>query len=224
MASNDEIINITPAQIGVPPPPPPPVQQPPPPPKILKIKKSIPNPSPPSVPVTPSKPPQIIPPPPLQKQPPSAIPLPIPAPPLPGNPGVKKTSEPGKKIPDWKLKQQQQKDSDQKKIEELMKWDFRKGDLEDEDWSVINHFRLSSEGSSGVFFVDRPSGTTVIKGSMTMAAEIFTSRIAKYVGIISPNIRLVDYSSHSSSEWGTLKNNVITWTKKESTSKYISKS
>jgi hypothetical protein len=48
--------------------------------------------------------------------------------------------------------------------EKAAQWSFRPGQIEDTNWSQIEHFKRSSEGSTGVFFVDRPTGTVVIKG------------------------------------------------------------
>jgi hypothetical protein len=69
---------------------------------------------------------------------------------------------------DWRADREQQEEErvrERERSEREARWRIRPGDVNDADWSQIAHFKRSSEGSTGVFFVDRPSGTVVIKGT-----------------------------------------------------------
>lgn len=71
---------------------------------------------------------------------------------------------------DWRAEREQQQAEEKARAEEreakVAQWSFRPGDVRDADWTHIAHLKRSKEGSTGVFFVDRPSGTVVIKGTI----------------------------------------------------------
>jgi len=67
-------------------------------------------------------------------------------------------------------------------------------------WSSAIGVKSSNEGTSGVFFVEvKDQGALVIKGSSTIGADMFSSCLAEYLGIRTPQSRVVSYLN--TNEW-----------------------
>ncbi|KAH3761370.1 actinfragmin kinase [Pelomyxa schiedti] len=75
------------------------------------------------------------------------------------------------------------------------------------NWRAATDFTRSSSGSAGVFFVNTPDGTVVLKGCTD--EQIFAALLAKEIGVKVPGLRLIDYSSPDNAEWGLVKNIII---------------
>lgn len=122
---------------------------------------------------------------------------------------------------DWRAEREQQQAEEKARAEEreakVAQWSFRPGDVRDADWTHIAHLKRSKEGSTGVFFVDRPSGTVVIKGCTNIVSEYFSLRLANILGLVSPQARVIDWSRETFNksdrklvnEWSEMKASLI---------------
>jgi len=81
--------------------------------------------------------------------------------------------------------------------ESSFKFDFSSNptDITKIDWSKATGVEKSSGGSQGVFFVSTPDGAAVVKGSMTIGSEVFSSVVAAKLGINAPKCRIVEMTS-----------------------------
>jgi hypothetical protein len=67
-----------------------------------------------------------------------------------------------------------------------------------------------------VFFVNVPQsgGTVVVKGSPDIVKEVFASRLAAMVGVLAPDVRVLDYRNPTN-EWKIMKTQIKEFTTKE---------
>jgi len=75
------------------------------------------------------------------------------------------------------------------------KFDFKGAipvlDLSKIDWASTKGVERSESGAEGVFFVQTGEGAVVIKGSKSMAGEVFSSLLTMYFGISVPKCRIL---------------------------------
>jgi hypothetical protein len=83
-------------------------------------------------------------------------------------------------------------------------------------WNEITDITSSAEGAGGVFFVNVPQsgGTVVVKGSPDIVKEVFASRLAAMVGVLAPDVRVLDYRNPTN-EWKIMKTQIKEFTTKE---------
>ncbi|KAG2381885.1 hypothetical protein C9374_005677 [Naegleria lovaniensis] len=93
------------------------------------------------------------------------------------------------------------------------------------EWDHIRNIGLSGSGSSGVFFVETqiPNQVIVVKAPMTLAQEIFGSRIAQLLGLFSPQIRLVEYHPKVTNREQLLKSGAREWIAMKDNMKRVAK-
>lgn len=76
------------------------------------------------------------------------------------------------------------------------------GDVDNPRWETATRAWTSTEGASGVIFIEVISGILVIKGSSRIAEEVYASILARRVGIQAPKMRIIEYTSN---EWANVK-------------------
>lgn len=73
------------------------------------------------------------------------------------------------------------------------------------DWDKACGYHRSADGAAGVFFVTIEGRVVVVKGTMTLAQEVFTAALAEKLGIRVPKVRIV---KHYEEEMASLKRNL----------------
>eukprot|EP01087_Luapelamoeba_hula_P011633 TRINITY_DN3179_c0_g1_i1.p1 TRINITY_DN3179_c0_g1~~TRINITY_DN3179_c0_g1_i1.p1 ORF type:complete len:359 (-),score=71.42 TRINITY_DN3179_c0_g1_i1:61-1137(-) len=73
------------------------------------------------------------------------------------------------------------------------------------NWDEASSYARSAEGAAGVFFVTVNGGVVVVKGTMTVVQETFSTRLAQLLNIRVPQIRVVN---HYDDEMASLRRNI----------------
>eukprot|EP00051_Salpingoeca_urceolata_P030448 m.8936 g.8936 ORF g.8936 m.8936 type:complete len:400 (-) comp3369_c0_seq2:86-1285(-) len=68
-------------------------------------------------------------------------------------------------------------------------------DLAAINWNGVRGLQRSDAGAEGVFFADTVEGAFVVKGSRSVAAEVFSTLMAAQLGIVTPATRIVRTAS-----------------------------
>lgn len=69
------------------------------------------------------------------------------------------------------------------------------GDVDTPCWDTATRAWTSAEGAAGVIFVEVASGVLVLKGSSRIAEELYASVLARLVGVHTPKMRIVQFTS-----------------------------
>jgi len=110
------------------------------------------------------------------------------------------TAQPKAK-PDWRAALQHQEEA-RKKVVGVDVCSLLHGALDHPRWHTTFAAVASSEGADGVVFIATKAGGYAVKASSKPAEEYFATKVLRYLGVRSPDIRIV---CHVDREWRDIK-------------------